>query len=168
MGNKKKTTAERGLFKKIIHTALYKNTDLRELLLGDTTGKSAKELQDEFKAHVKSHLFIDDTLTEAESYIFYDVRFPVIHTHIKNCTVLLYAICHRSILEGYAKEGYYGNRSDILAQMVEDSLINNPSIARSFGIGDINLVGVDIYNSARYYGSILTFEVPNFRATCKN
>lgn len=163
MTDKKKTTAERGKFKKIIHAALYKNTDLRDLLLGDTSGKSAKVIRDEFKAHVKSHLFIEDTLKDEASYVFYDVRIPNIHTHVKNCIIIMYAICHRNILEDYEKEGYYGDRSDIMAQMIEDSLINNWDTANEFGIGALNMIDVDIYNSTRFYGSVLTFEIPNFR-----
>ena len=161
---KRKTTAERGKFKKEIHAALYKNADLRDLLLGDTAGESTKEIRDAFKAHVKSHLFIDDTLKEEGSFIFYDVQIPNLHTHVKSCVVLMYAICHRAILEDYCKDGYYGDRSDCMAQMIEDSLINDPDVVNAFGIGEINLVNVDIYNSTRYYGTILTFEVANFRA----
>lgn len=37
-----KFTAERGRFKKEIHAALYKSTDIKELLLGDTSVQSAK------------------------------------------------------------------------------------------------------------------------------
>lgn len=163
MAEKKRTTAERGKFKKEIHAALYKSLDLRDLLLGDTSGMSAKEIRDSFKDHVKSHLFIDDTLTEEASFIFYDVRFPSIHTQVKHCTVVMYLICHRSILEDYHKEGYYGDRSDIMCQMVENALINDAAVANSFGIGQLSLTSVDIYNSNRFYGSIMIFEVPNFR-----
>lgn len=163
MAEKKLTTAERGKFKKIIHAALYKNDDLRELLIGNTTGKSAKEVRDMFKAHVQSHLFIEETLKDEASFIFYDVRIPEIHSHIKRCIVLMYAICHRSILEDYAKEGYYGDRSDAMSQMIEDALLNNNETPNEFGIGELKLIDVDIYNSSRFYGSVMTFEVPNFR-----
>lgn len=160
---RKKTTAERGKFKKEIHTALYKNENLRELILGDTSSMSSKELRTAFKEHVKSHLFIDDTIEETTTYIFYDIAFPYLHTNTKTCQVIMYAICHRSILENYSKEGYYGDRSDILAQMIEDSLINDEEVANSFGIGKLVLDSVNIYNANKFYGSILTFEVPSFR-----
>lgn len=158
-----KTTVERGKFKKEIHAALFKNSDLKELLLGDTTGMSAAKVRDEFKAHVKSHLFIDDTMTEQESFIFYDVRMPSLKSQVKSCNIIMYLISHREILEDYSKEGYYGDRSDIMAQMVEDSLINNEDTALSFGIGRLNLDSIEIYNSTRYYGCMLSFSVPNFR-----
>lgn len=158
-----KTTAERGKFKKEIHTALYKNENLRELILGDTSNMSAKELRTAFKDHVKSHLFIDDTIEETTTYIFYDVIFPYIHSNTKSCQVIMYAICHRDILENYSKEGYYGDRSDILAQMIEDTLINDDAVSNSFGIGRLNLDSIEIYNANKFYGCILRFDVPAFR-----
>ena len=160
---KSKTLVERGKFKNEINSALYKNADIVELLLGDTTGKSDAEIRKEFKSYVKSHLFIDDTITEAKTFIFYDVTFPEISTTTKMCNVLMYLICSRDILEGYVKEGYYGDRIDILAQMVEDTLINNEEISNSFGIGRLRLDSVDIYNATRFYGCILHFDVPAFR-----
>lgn len=158
-----KTTAERGKFKKEINIALYKNDDLRELILGDTTGKSAAEIQKDFKNHVKSHLFIDDTITESGSFIFYDVVMPRIGANIKECVVVLYAMCHRDILDDYYKEGYFGDRADCLSQMIEDSLLNNPDVVNKFGIGELMLDSVDIYNATRFYGTIMTFRVSTFR-----
>ena len=158
-----KTTAERGKFKEEIHAALYKSADIKELLLGDTSGKSTATIMKEFRECVKSHLFIDDTIQETKSFIFYDVVFPVIRPNVKECRVMMYLICHRDILDDYYKEGYYGNRADVLTQMVENALINDKNVANSFGIGEISLDSVDIYNSTRFYGGVLTFSVPNFR-----
>ena len=58
MAKRNKTTAEKGKFKEEIHTALFKSENIRELLLGDTTGMSASKVRAEFKNHVMSHLFI--------------------------------------------------------------------------------------------------------------
>ena len=90
---RKKTTAERGKFKAEISGALYKNKDIRELLLGDTSGKSATEVQMAFKEQVKSHLFIDDTITDAKTFIFYDIRFPYMRA---NKNVSGYHVCYVS------------------------------------------------------------------------
>lgn len=160
---KRKTTAERGKFKTEISSALYKNADIRELLLGDTNGMSTRQVQIAFKDHVKSHLFIDDTISDATSFIFYDVRFPYMHSSTKTCQVVMYVMCHRDILDSYSKEGYYGDRADILSQMVEDTLINDKDVANSFGIGELTLDSIEIYNAQRFYGCIMTFSVPNFR-----
>ena len=116
-----------------------------------------------FNEHVKSHLFIDDTIEETQSFIFYDVYMPRIGSHRQRCQVILYAICHRSILDGYKMDGFRGNRADILSQMVEDALLNNFDTANSFGIGNLTLDSVDIYNSKRFYGCIMMFSSPDFR-----
>ena len=160
---RKKSTAERGKFKQEITSALYKSVDIRDLLLGDMSGMSTSDKQKSFRKHVKSHLFIDDTIEETESFIFYDVRLPDLSENIKNCQVVLYAICHRDILDDYSKEGYFGNRTDILSQMIEDCLINDEEIANNFGIGKLSLDSVDIYNATRFYGTVMIFNVPNFR-----
>lgn len=160
---KKKSTLERGKFKQEITSALYKSADIQELLLGDVSSLSTRDKQKLFKEHVKSHLFIDDTIDETDSYIFYDICMPNLATHIKDCRVILYAICHRDILDDYVKEGYYGNRADVLSQMIEDCLIKDENIANNFGIGSLSLDSVDIYNATRFYGVVMIFSVPNFR-----
>jgi hypothetical protein len=162
MGNKK-TTKERGLFKQEIHSALYKNENIREILLGDTSGMSTAMVMAEFKKHVKSHLFIEDTITDTGTYIYYDVIMPQLHSNTKDCRVTMYLICHRDILDnGYTKEGYVGDRADILSQMVEETLLDK-SVVNNFGIGELTLDSINIYNATRFYGCILTFVVPNFR-----
>lgn len=163
MTTRKKSTAERGKFKQEITSALYKSADIRDLLLGDTSGMSTSDKQKSFRKHVKSHLFIDDTIEETDSFIFYDVRLPDLAAQIKDCQVVLYAICHRDILDDYVKEGYFGNRADILSQMIEDCLINDEEVANSFGVGKLSLDRVDFYNTTRFYGVVMIFNVPNFR-----
>lgn len=160
---RKKTTSERGKFKNKIHSALYKSNNIKELLLGDTAEKSTSEIRKLFKKHVKSHLFIDDTVTETNSYIYYDIRLPDLKSNIKECQVILYAVCHRDILDNYEKEGYYGNRADILSQMIEECLICDKDVINSFGIGELTLDSVDVFNGKTLYGCIMFFNVPNFR-----
>ena len=129
----------------------------------ETDKMDNSEIRVNFKKHVKSHLFIDDTIQETSSFIFYDIILPFIKPNIKTCKILLYAICHRDILDNYYKDGYFGNRADILTQMIENVLINDKKIVNEFGIGELSLDSVDIYNSNRFYGYIMTFSVPNFR-----
>ena len=160
---KSKTTVERGTFKEEIHSALYNSKEIKELLIGDISNMSNAEIQTEFKKHVKSHLFIDDTIKETDSFIFYDVLFPSLKPNIEQCRIVMYLICHRDILDNYYKEGYRGNRADILSQMVEDALINDKDVSLSFGIGELSLDSVNVYNSTNFYGCILTFDVPTFR-----
>lgn len=163
MNKKLKDTSERGLFKDEINAALYKSKEIVELLIGDTSGMPKTEIRKEFKNHVKSHLFIDDTIQETDTFIFYDVTLSKMRPNTKTCKVVMYLITHFDLLDNYFKEGYYGNRIDILTEMVEDALINNEEVSRSFGIGELSLDSVDIYNSKRFYGCIMVFDVPNFR-----
>ena len=163
MAKIKKDTFERGDYKERIHSALYKSPDIRELLLGDTRGMKPSQIMAEFREHVKSHLFVDDTILETGSYIYYDIVMPELHTNTKICRVTLFAICHRDILDNYAKDGYKGNRADILSEMIEDVLINGSEVNREFGIGPFNLMSVFPYNSRQLYGVNMVFEVPNFR-----
>ena len=160
---KNKNTFERGKFKQEINSAFYKSQDIKDLLLGDTSSQKPTETRKQFKNHVKSHLFIDDTIQDTNSYIFYDIVMPQLSSNIKLCHVIIYAICHRDILDDYSKDGYYGNRADILSQMIEDCLINNEEVSNSFGIGKLSLDSVEIYNSKKFYGCIMEFSVPNFR-----
>lgn len=160
---KYKATAERGKFKQEIHAALYNCEELRKLIVGDTTNMTKSEIRKEFKDRVKSHLFIDDTIEATESFIFYDVVFPTLRSNIKTCQVVLYVVCHRDILDTYSNEKFPGNRADALAQMVEDCLLNDKEVANSFGIGELTLDSVDLYNSRKYYGCYMRFSVPNFR-----
>ena len=159
----KKSTSERGKFKNKIHNALYKSDDIKDLLLGDITGKSASEVRKLFKERVKSHLFIDETIKDTNSYIYYDIRMPRLYENTKNCEIILYAVSHRDILDNYSKEGYYGNRADILSQMIENCLICDEDVAREFGIGNLKLDSVEIFNGRTLYGCQMTFSVPNFR-----
>ena len=163
INTKRKTISDCGKFKEEIQTALYKNTELRSLLINDSESMSAKQKQDEFRKHVFSHLFVDDTIEETDSFIFYDVHFPYLTSNVKECRVIMYVICHRDILDNIYVDGYYGNRADILSQMVEDALINDLKTAFSFGIGRLVLDKIEIYNANRFYGRILTFDVPSFR-----
>lgn len=158
-----KTTAERGKFKQIIHKALFENENIREMIIGDFSKMSKIDQLKTFKEYVKSHLFIDDTITESKTFIFYDIELPDLHENIKDCRISMYLICNRDLLENYEKNGYYGDRIDILSQMVEEALINNEKVSQKFGIGKLTLDSVNIYNATRFYGCILEMSVPNFR-----
>lgn len=159
----RRTINERGKFKSLISPALFNSENICDLLLGEDAKKEGSDKLVKFKEHVKSHLFIDETIKETGSYIFYDVKIPYIHSHTKKCQILCYAITHRDILDdGYFKDGYYGNRADILAEFIEECILSEDNI-KKFGIGDITLDSLDIYNSKDFYGSIMLFSTENFR-----
>lgn len=160
---RKKTTQECGKFKEKINAALYNDLTIREFLFGDTSNITTEEYLKLFRDCVKSHLFIDDTIEETKTFIFYDVRITQLHEETKDCEVILYAICHRDLLDNNEADGYFGNRADVLSQMIEDCLINDEDVVNSFGVGKLNLDSVDIYNSKNFYGRVMVFSVPNFR-----
>ena len=87
----------------------------------------------------------------------------------------MFAICHRDILEDYSKEGYFGDRADILSQMIEDSLINDEEVANSFGIGKLSgkqrsiLIGTVFAQAARHLsGKVLKVVVTDFHRRFRN
>lgn len=154
------TTKELGLFKTRIKNALIKSDKISEVL-NDGINEPGNNIK-KFKNHVKDHLFIDDTITDTSSYIFFDVLIPELRPQIKTIKVIIYVITHRDILDNYSKEGYYGNRTDVLTQMIEE-VLTDEEVRREFGIGDLQFDNIDIYNANSFYGRILTLSVPNFR-----
>lgn len=162
MARKKKTIKDRGIYKTKIANALFKSDNIKEVILGDTSNMKKSEILSGLKSHINSHLFIDETIKDTSTFIFYDVIIPDFHTQTKDMNIIMYVICHRDILETYSKDGYYGNRTDILAEMIEETLLDE-SIIKEFGIGDLSFDSMDIYNANSFYGCILRIGVPTFR-----
>lgn len=156
------TTKDRGKLKSIINGVLFQSPDIKEMLLGDVAGRTTEDLAMDFRKYVKSHLFVDGILSDTKTYIFFDVVCPEIHAHTKELTIVMYAVCHRDILDTCICDGYYGNRVDILSQMIEDAMLDEKNINK-FGIGELALGSVDILNMKDYYGLSLPFTVSNFR-----
>ncbi len=158
-----RTTKERGLYKEKIKQALFSDENICDMLMGDTSNISRDEKAKLFNNRVKSHLFIDGTLDIEGTFIFFDVVTRNVSAQVKECAVIMYVICHRELLDCYHKDGYYGNRADILSQMVEDCLVGDEKVASRFGIGKISLDSIDLYNSNDYYGCFMTFRAPDFK-----
>jgi len=155
-----KTLKQRGIIKKNIKNMLFQSENIKSLLIGECHDKKTIDL---FNQKVKSHLFIDDTLTDKETLIFFDVVCPRLTQHIKECRIILYGICHRDLLDvSLPINDYFGNRADVLANLIEECLLDK-SNAKQFGIGELSLDSVDIYNSTNYYGVQMIFSVNDFR-----
>ena len=157
---KTKTAKQRGEYKSLIQQALFSNNDLVEFITGndDTAPLSAIDKAHLLSKNVKSHLFIDGTLSDIGMYIFFDLITRNVSAQIKDCTIVLYAICHRDALDEHHKDGYSGNSADILSTLIEETLCGNSDL----GIGKISLDSTEIYNAQDYYGCIMTFKVPDF------
>ena len=98
---------------------------------------------------------------KAHTY-FFDIVVQNIAPQTKKCKIVMYLVCHRELLDDFEMEGYYGNRADILSQTVEGALLNTEN-TKQFGIGDLLLSSVDIYNSSNYYGVQMVFDTECFR-----
>ena len=66
-----KSIKECGLFKQNIKNMLFASDDVMRVLVDDFEGLTAKQKREIFLKRVKSHLFIDDTLEEKGTYIFF-------------------------------------------------------------------------------------------------
>lgn len=157
-----KSIKERGLFKKNIKNILFSSANVMKVLFKDYDSMTVKQKREKFLKQVKSHLFIDDTLEEKGTYIFFDVVIPNLAARTKDCKVIMFLVCYRDMLDDFQMEGYYGNRADILSQAVEEALLNTEN-AKQFGIGDLLLSSVDVYNSKDYYGVQMIFDAECFR-----
>ena len=157
-----KIIKERGLFKDKIKNMLFLSSNVMKVLFEDYGNMTVKQKREKFFKQVKSHLFIDDTLTEKSTYIFFDIVVQNIASQTKECKIVMYLVCHRDLLDDFELEGYYGNRADILSQAVEEALLNTEN-AKQFGIGDLLLSSVDVYNSKDYYGVQMIFDTKCFR-----
>lgn len=157
-----KSIKERGLFKQNIKNMLFSSDDVMRVLIDDYENLTAKQKREVFLERVKSHLFIDNTLTEKGTYIFFDIIVHNIAPQTKGCKIFMYLVCHRELLDDFEMEGYYGNRTDALSQAVEGALLNTEN-AKQFGIGDLLLSSIDVYNSSDYYGVQMIFTAECFR-----
>lgn len=119
-----KSIKERGLFKQNIKNMLFSSDDVMKVLIDNYENLTAKQKREVFLERIKSHLNIDDTLTEKGTYIFFDIVIPNIEYQTKECKVIMYLICHRDLLDDFEMEGYYGNRADALSKAVEKIFIN--------------------------------------------
>lgn len=157
---KTKNILELGNVKKNVESMLFKDETVRQLL-GD--GENIQDARSFFREHCKTHLFVDDTLTEKGSFIFFDTSISDINYQTKTTRIHMIVMCHRDLLDVIPSvDGLSGNRADMLAEAVSNTLLSAEN-TNQFGIGELSLEDVDIYNSKDYYGRVLIFEVKNFR-----
>lgn len=141
------------LLKIKLKEALLQNEDLKKFIVADENISDIQKIQ-EFNKHVKTHLFVDDTIKDKSTYIFFEVVSPEIGAQLKEARLVLYAICHCDLLDKDIPEvegDYIGNRADVLSQIIEDTLENDTELNK-FGIGKFDLESIEVYNSASYYG----------------
>ncbi len=158
-------TKELGHFKSLINPILYSSEEIRQVLLGsdyrdqyDSETAVAKEL----KKHIKSHLYIDETITDMTTYIMYDVFATDYKGAMKSLVLNVYVFCHKDIIDTCTLTGREGNRIDMLCELVEEEILS-PEHIRQFGVGKLKLSNIGHFGNQKYFvGKTLTFTVPNF------
>lgn len=157
-----------GLLKNRILTLLLNSDDIMEILLGKGYTQDQvwgnDENDDDYGIVYKQvfpHLYIDETQTKVLSYLCFEVDVPVIPTRtIKDMKIIVWAYCNKDCMR-YAKKGYLGTRSDILADAVERALCNSQKL----GIGRLRLDSATYLSPSnkQFYGRQLIFTVPDFK-----
>lgn len=161
---KKKTLKERGEFKATIYNILIKDPRIQKIVLNDLYDSlNEKERIKKMRDFVFTHLFVNDTIKEVGTFIYFDIYFPRMRDQIKTCKITMYAMTHRDLLDTYHDPDMIGNRADCLAEYIEDVLVNDPENKYEFGIGTIVLESALYVNTANLYGTEFLFDVRTFR-----
>ena len=152
------TLKDIGVYKNRLLTTIIKSEDICELILGkdyDKTNVDEKIMYD----NIFPYLYVDETQTEAKTYICIEVSVPRTHDFTyKDMIVDVWCYCHKSSMK-YSKKGFLGTRVDILSDMV-DRLLNS---SNNYGIGRLKLDScVPINISKTHYGRHLTYKCAEF------
>lgn len=158
----------------------HEQLSVQDVLLGGTWvigGKKYKE-----QGQVFDYNFVDDTTTDEKTFIFVETNIDIIRENIFtdfNLYVCIFTSKHLvritndtipSINDiesmGY-NAGHYGNRIDILCDVVDRTLNGNRKIK---GIGDIKPAErgfCTMFSSPgnKYYGKCLKYNITNFNET---
>ena len=160
---------ELGDYKNRLRSILVNDDKICRLLLGDSYEDSDYDLDKELDKYIIPHTYVPNTILEAKSFILYETYIPKLSGQIKTMQIVIQAICHKDIVTYDDKpKGYPGLRYDVLAQFIEELLCPEDKhdqniIIKKFGIGSLELKGVDVFLTDKFIGRTLTFSVPDFR-----
>ncbi len=160
---------ELGKYKDYLYSIFTGNDKICGLLLGKNYQINFDNIDLELKKYILPHLYIESTVTETQSYIFFEIHMPRASPSIKTMKIEIQALCHKNIAEYHNKpKGYYGLRYDILSQYIEELMCPKDKQLiiqriKQFGIGRFELISVDLFMSNNFVGHNLTFTVPAFR-----
>lgn len=158
----------------MIKKDLSTNADIQDLMLGydysDPMDKDAYLLSNDY---IVDNLFVDSTQTDTKSYICIDAIIMKSTNKLNQYAVTMYVFMHNAKLElspteqaKYIKKGYYGNRLNIMIDVIIRSIYDN---FENVGVGNINLVTsrpmsyFQPSSTSPYYGKTLNFEVYDFK-----
>jgi len=160
---------ELGKYKDRLYSLLASDKKILQLLLGKNYEDKFDDIDTELERYIFPHLYTEPTVTETESYIFFETYVPRTSPTIKNMKISIQTLCHKTIAKYVEKpKGYYGLRYDVLAQYIEELLcpVDKETIKqriKQFGIGRFELQSVDLLLSNDFVGRNMTFIVPEFR-----
>ena len=151
-----------GYCKQLLYSSFINDTDICELLFNKQS-YTDDDIENLFYSQIFPYLYVDETQDNTLTYLCYELDIPPSNekssSAIKNMKIIVLAYCHKDIMQ-YSKQGYYGTRVDILADMVERKLRNS----YDFGIGKPELVSVTNYfPNNKYYGRKLIYNIPFFK-----
>ncbi len=150
-----------GSCKQKLLASLVSSNEICELLF-DKMQYTEENVDNLLYTQIFPYLYTDENQNEALTYLCYEVdiqsEFKITSATIKNTKIIVSAYCHKDIMK-YSKDGYYGTRVDILADMVDRKLRDS----YDFGIGKPELISVINFSpNNKYYGKQLVYNVPNF------
>lgn len=152
-----------GKCKDVIYKNLISNVDVCELVLGENN--STGNISD----HFHSTLYLDTTKLEEKTYVSLDTKIiKSDNTNIKCIEILFdvftaYPLVNLSSSEQskYYNLNYYGNRIDVLIDVIKRSISD-----LNMGIGKITLAPSNpvklIHPSDAHYGKRLEFQIYDF------
>ena len=160
---------ELGKYKDRLYSVLAGDNKICGLLLGENYKNEIDDIDAKLEKYIFPHLYAEPTITDSDSYIFFETYIPKANSNIKTMKIIIQAVCHKNIARYKEKQnGYYGPRYDVLAQYIEEILCpDNKELIKKrikqFGIGRLELQNVDIFLTTDFVGRILTFITPDFR-----
>ena len=152
------TLKDIGVYKNRLLTTIIKSEDICELILGEAYNKADVDEKITYE-NVFPYLYVDDTQTEAKTYVCVEVSVPrTMDFTYKDMKIDIWCYCHKKIMK-YSKKGFLGTRADILSDMI-DRLLNS---SNNYGVGRLKLQScVPLNISTNYYGRHLTYSCAEF------
>lgn len=165
---------------KVINPTAKEQIDIEDVLLGGTWNINGEEISEQ--GHIFDYNFVDDTISDTRTYIFVETDIDTIVDSMFSMFNLYVCIfSHKTLvrlsdkttptLQDVIKDGYYGNRVDVLCDAVDRLLNGN----KTFGIGKVNPASrghLTLYSpNNKYYGKCLKYTVNNYNEgydSCEN
>ena len=149
--------------KEAICHALSESETIRLLLLGSGYESREESVEAQLARHLVKSFTPDETAADPQAYLCIEALITGTTRTTKNCRIMLYAVCHRSLVDT-APAGGAGTFIDRLCKAADEVLCKNSALSRSIGIGSLTLENTGMYKSdSGYYGIIMEYSIPSYR-----